>query len=227
MIPGNVASFHTNNRTYSAAIEPHEQGENWLLEAAKKGHSTAFGTLCERYKQQLLRAAQRITKSREDAEDAVQDALLRGFVHVRDFNGRSSFGTWLTRIAINSALMILRKKRTSLEVAMETADDPSGTGLSYQIPDRTPNPEKRYAEYEEHRILKQAIGRLRPSLRETVRLQHLQERSVRETAGVLGISVAATKARLFHAKAALRKSSILKLTRRPRMGRPMPALSAA
>jgi RNA polymerase sigma-70 factor, ECF subfamily len=227
MIPGNAPSFDTNFNTYSAALEPHEAGENWLVEAARRGHSTAFATLCQRYTQQLLRAAHRITKSREDAEDAVQDALLRGFVHVRDFNGRSSFGTWLTRIAINSALMILRKKRTSMEVAMESDDDGSGSALSYEIPDRTPNPEKRYAQHEEQRILIQAIGKLRPSLQETVRMQHLQERSVRETAELMGISVSAAKARLFHAKAALRKSPILKATRRLPLGRRMPVLSAA
>lgn len=227
MISGNTATLDMNFGAYSTTSEPHEPAENWLVEAAKKGHTTAFATLCERYSQQLLRAAQRITKSREDAEDAVQDALLRGFVHVRDFNGRSSFGTWITRIAINSALMILRKKRTSLEVAMESTDEASGGALSYQIPDRAPNPEKRYAQHEEQQLLKKAVRKLRPSLQEAVRIQHLQEHSVRETAQEMGISVAATKARLFHAKVALRKSSILKLTRRPRMGRPMPVLSAA
>src|SRR6201998_398189 len=94
-------------------------GEDRLVEAAKRGHSTAFGTLCERYSQQLFRAAHRITRNREDAEDAVQDTLLRGFVHLRDFDGRSSFATWLTRIAINSALMILRKKRAIPSVPFE------------------------------------------------------------------------------------------------------------
>lgn len=206
--------------------ESHKLTENCLVEAARGGHSAAFATLCERYKQQLLRAAHRITKSREDAEDAVQDALLRGFVHLRDFNGRSSFGTWLTRIAINSALMILRKKRASLEVALEGSDD-ANSAPSYQIPDRAPNPEKRYAQFEEQRLLRKAIRKLRPSLQAAVTKQHLQEHSVRETAEAMGISVAATKARLFHAKAALRRSSILRFKRQPRVGRTMPALSAA
>src|SRR5467141_4882903 len=88
----------------------HPLSDESLVEAAKLGHSTAFDTLSERYRQQLFRAAHRITRSCEDAEDAVQGALLRAFVHLRDFGGRSSFSTCLTRIAINSALMRLRKK---------------------------------------------------------------------------------------------------------------------
>jgi RNA polymerase sigma-70 factor, ECF subfamily len=112
-----------------------------LVEAAKRGHSTAFATLSERYRKQLFRAAHRITRSCEDAEDAVQDTLLRAFVHVRDFDGRSSFGTWLTRIAINSALMILRKKRPSLEIVTDCNEDFGADGLRYVIADHRPNPE--------------------------------------------------------------------------------------
>src|SRR5258708_30803628 len=89
----------------------HGLSEQRLVEAAKNGHSTAFDALSERYRQQLFRAARRITRSIEDAEDAVQDTLLRAFVHMRDFDGRARFGTWLTRIAINSALVKVLKKR--------------------------------------------------------------------------------------------------------------------
>jgi RNA polymerase sigma factor (sigma-70 family) len=197
-----------------------------LVEAAKSGHSSAFGALCELYTQQLLRAAHRITRSHEDAEDAVQDAMMRAFVHLRDFDGRSSFSTWLTRIAINSALMILRKKRTSREIAMENNNEDPASAPALEIPDRAPNPEKRYAENEEVRILKTAIAGLRPALREVVRIQQIQEGSMRETAQEMGISLAAAKARLFHAKLALRKSSMVKRMRQRRSGRrvrPLPA----
>src|SRR5260370_42628460 len=85
----------------------HGLSEASLVEAAKRGHSTAFATLSERYRQQLFRAAHRITRSCEDAEDAVQDSLLRAFVHITDFDGRARFGTCLTRIAINSARLAL------------------------------------------------------------------------------------------------------------------------
>jgi len=182
-----------------------------LVEAAKRGHSTAFAALSERYRKQLFRAAHRITRTREDAEDAVQDTLLRAFVHVTDFDGRSSFGTWLTRIAINSALMILRKKRTSLEIATDYSDEFVAEGLHYRITDHRPNPERRYAQREEEVILKKAIHSLRPTLRGVVQAQHLQERSIRETAEAIGISTSAAKGRMFHAKKALRRSLIRKL----------------
>ena len=174
-------------------------------------HSSAFATLCERYRQRLFRAARRITRSHEDAEDAVQDALLNAFVHIGDFDGRSSLATWLTRIAINSALMILRKNRAAPGITLESNDDFSRDGLWNEICDRAPNPESRYAQREAQRILRKAVQRLRPTLRGVVQIQ-LQGRSMQEAAEAIGISLAAAKGRLFHAKAALRKSAILKLT---------------
>jgi RNA polymerase sigma factor (sigma-70 family) len=227
MVPEISAISNRESKARPAASERREPAENKLVEAAKGGQPTAFATLCERYAQQLHRAAHRITRSREDAEDAVQDALMRAFVHVRDFDGRSSFATWLTRIAINSALMILRKKRTSLEIAMEGIDDFGTEGLCYKIADRAPNPERRYAQREERRILKKAVQTLRPTLREVVQIHQLQEFSMRETAEATGISVAAAKGRLFHAKAALRKSSVLKLMYQHRSGSEFRVLSAA
>ena len=227
MILENSTMSNGRRKARSVMYKSQEPAEKSLVEAAKGGHSTAFGTLCGRYGQQLLRAAHRITRNREDSEDAVQDALLRAFVHLGDFDGRSSFSTWLTRIAINSALMILRKKRTSLETATVGADDFGMDGPVYEVADRAPNPERQYAQSEEQKILKKAIRSLRPSLREVVEVQQLQERSMRETARAMCISVAAAKGRLFHAKVALRKSSILKLMHRPRSGGEFRILSAA
>jgi RNA polymerase sigma-70 factor (ECF subfamily) len=227
MIMENSAISKRMNKAGSAGFESQQPAEERLVKAAKAGHSTAFGTLCERYGQQLLRVAHRITRNHEDSEDAVQDALMRAFVHLRDFDGRSSFSTWLTRIAINSALMILRKKRNSFELTTTSPDDLEMSAASYQIADRAPNPERRYAKSEEEQILKQAIHRLRPALRKVIEVQHLQELSMRETAQGMCISVAAAKGRLFHAKAALRKSPILRLMRQPRSGGGLRVLSAA
>src|SRR5712692_514892 len=203
--------------TYATSMGgAHGLSDQSLVEAAKLGHSTAFDTLSERYRQQLFRAAHRITRSREDAEDAVQDSLLRAFVHMRDFDGRSKLGTWLTRIAINSALMILRKKRASPEIATDSNDNFDADGPRYEISDHVPNPEKRCAQSEEESMLKKAIQRLRPTLRVVVQIQQLQERSMRETAEAIGISLTAAKGRLFHAKNALRRSLSPKLVRQPR-----------
>jgi RNA polymerase sigma-70 factor (ECF subfamily) len=202
--------------TLSVDGSVHGLSDAGLVEAAKSGHSMAFGTLSERYRKQLFRAALRITRSREDAEDAVQDTLLRAYAHVADFDGRSSFGTWLTRIAINSAPMILRKKRTSHEIATDYSDEFVAEGLHYKITDLRPNPEGCYAAREEESTLKKAIHGLRPALRAVVQTQCLQERSVRETAQVMGITISATKGRLFHAKKALRRSLRPNLLRQPR-----------
>ena len=191
-----------------------EPVEKSLVEAAKRGDSTAFAILCEQHARQLFRTAQNITRCHEDAEDAVQNALLSAFVHLRKFDGRSTFGTWLTRIAINSALMILRKKRNAPVVDLDGAEDSSAGGLNHEIPDRAPNPELHYAKREEARILNNAIQELRPALREVVQKQQLQETSIRETAAAMGISEAAAKARLFHARIKLRKSSMLRMMRR-------------
>jgi RNA polymerase sigma factor (sigma-70 family) len=187
-----------------------------LVRAAQKGHAWAFDALCERYERRIFRSALRITRNREDAEDSVQDALLSAFVHIRAFDGRSSFATWLTRIAINSALMILRKKRSSIEIASKDSQDSAAGEQSLEMPDHAPNPENRYVQKEEVSALKEAIRALRPSLRNVVEIQQLQERSLRETAAAMRISIAATKSRLLHAKVALRKSRALKIMQQPR-----------
>jgi RNA polymerase sigma-70 factor (ECF subfamily) len=110
-----------------------------LVQAAKGGQSMAFVTLFERYSKQLFRAARRITKTREDAEDAVQDALVQAFAHLKDFEGRSNVATWLTRIAINSALMILRKKRATPLVPIEESTIRGETRR--ELPGAGPSPE--------------------------------------------------------------------------------------
>jgi RNA polymerase sigma-70 factor (ECF subfamily) len=227
MVFENVAISNTEGKSGPMASNSNAPTEKALVEAAKAGQSSAFAALSERYKPQLLRAAYRITRNREDSEDAVQDTLVRAFVHLRDFDGRSSFATWLTRIAINSALMILRKRRTSLETATVDIDEFGADGMVYEIADRAPNPEKRCAQSEEERLLKKAIHSLRPPLRRVIEIQQLQERSMQETAEAMCISVAAAKGRLFHAKVALRKSSSLKLMHRFRSVGEYRVLSAA
>jgi RNA polymerase sigma-70 factor, ECF subfamily len=96
--------------------------EQALVAAAKQGQVEALGALCQPLARKLIHSAQRITRNREDAEDALQDAFLSAFIHIKNFDGRSSFSTWLTRIAINSALMTLRKKRSSQEVPVGSGE---------------------------------------------------------------------------------------------------------
>ncbi len=180
--------------------------EETLVTAAKDGHTEAFDQLWQCHAKGILRTAYRITRKHADAEDALQDSLLNAFVHIGDFDGRSSFSSWLTRIAINSALMILRKERSAPELSL---DDP-GTQEKYlasaALADRAPDPEAGFARREEEQILQAALRELRPSIRQAVEPQKLNGHSLAETAQMMGLSITATKSRLYHAKAELRQS---------------------
>src|ERR1700758_4836596 len=123
-------------------VEGWSEGE--LIAAAKNGHGSAFGILCERHEEMIFRVTFRITRNREDAEDAVQDSFLSAFVHLAGFDERSRFATWLTRIAINSALGQLRKKRGVREISMDEPSNTEETRPQLELPDRTPDPEESY-----------------------------------------------------------------------------------
>lgn len=183
-----------------------EANEAGLLEVAKRGETAAFNLLYRTHAERILRTLHRITRNHEDAEDAVQEAFLSAFLHIQTFGGRSAFSTWLTRIGINSAFMLLRKKRNSHEVA-QVKDSESES--PWEVADSAPDPEQQYAEQERLKLLRGAVARLRPSIRRALEIHTLQGRSVEEIASEMGISVCAAKARLFHARAALRKSKVL------------------
>ena len=168
------------------------------------GPTGAFGALCQPLARKLIQTTQHITRNREDAEDALQDALLSAFIHIKNFDGRSSFSTWLTRIAINAALMTLCKKRSSRQIPVGPGEL-GANGVGWDVPDPSANPEKLYAQREKQRILREAICELRPTIRQAVEIQ-LRELSVEETAGMIGVSVAVAKGRLFHGRRALRKA---------------------
>jgi RNA polymerase sigma factor (sigma-70 family) len=176
--------------------------EQALVAAAKQGQAEAFSALCQPHTRKLIQSAHRITRNREDAEDALQDAFLSAFVHIKNFDGRSHFSTWLTRIAINSALVILRKKRRSREISV---GESGASGFGWDVLDPSADPEKACAHREREKILRQAIRELRPNIRQVVEIQQLRELSMKEAAGMIGVSVTAAKARLFHGKRALRK----------------------
>jgi RNA polymerase sigma-70 factor, ECF subfamily len=183
--------------------------EERLIAAAKTGRRAPFGELCERHVKKVFRVIHRIMRNREDAEDAVQDCLLNALVHLKDFDGRSQFATWLTRIAINAALMKLRKNRGAREVPIDEPKPSSEPVAQREIRYDAPDPEESCSLRERKRIVKSAISGLRPRARNVVELIHLQEHSIRETAQILGISTGAVKARMFHAKIALHRMPLL------------------
>jgi RNA polymerase sigma-70 factor, ECF subfamily len=175
-----------------------------LVAAAKSGDHPAFLELWTRHSNRAFKTAYRITGNRYDAEDAFQDAWMRAYIHLNTFDGRAKFSTWLTRIATNSSLMILRTKRTHPETSIEITD--GDTWQHWEIVDQTKNAEEVYATYERLEFLRRAIGRLKPSLRNVLEIHQSNDSSLKEVADFAGISVAATKSRLSRAKKTLRKA---------------------
>jgi RNA polymerase sigma-70 factor (ECF subfamily) len=180
--------------------------DDLLVVSAKAGDTFAFVELRERHASKLLRRLYRITRNWEDAEDALQDSIIRAFTHLNKFEGRSSFSTWLTRIAINSALMIVRKKSTCKELSIDGTNDGLEIINRVELLDRSEDPESCYARREREALLTRAMLRLRPALRDVIRLRHLEECSIEELAESLGISLTAAKSRLLRARIALRAS---------------------
>lgn len=185
-----------------------------LVAVAKMGNGAVFDELRRRHVGTMFRVVHRIIRHREDAEDAVQESFLSAYVHLNAFDGRAKFSTWLTRIAINAALMKVRKRknRLSREIPLENTAVAFDSFPKYEFKDFSPNPEEICEKEEQEAVLRDAIAKLRPSLRKVVELYELQERSMDETAQILGISVGAAKARLFHARTALRRNKALVLT---------------
>jgi RNA polymerase sigma-70 factor, ECF subfamily len=184
-------------------------GEEQLIAAAKSGGRASFGELCERHMKRVSCVTRRIIRNREDAEDAAQECLLNAFVHLKDFDGRSQFATWLTRIAINSALMKLRENRAAREVPIDEPDPSSEPVAQREFWYDAPGPEESCSLGERKRIVTSAISGLRLRARNVVELIHLQEHSIKETAQILGISTGAVKSRMFHAKIALHRMPLL------------------
>jgi RNA polymerase sigma-70 factor (ECF subfamily) len=176
-----------------------------LVAAAKCGQTLAFEELVLRHRQRVLAVAQRITNNREDAEDVAQESFHKAFLHLGAFQEKSRFSTWLTRIAMNEAFMLLRRRREGVEVLPENPDD--GTERSSEaFVDQGPNPEESCWRRERAGLLTRAINCLGPTIRTAILLRDIQERSVEETAQILGTSISAVKARVFQGRRKLRRT---------------------
>jgi RNA polymerase sigma-70 factor (ECF subfamily) len=183
----------------------HAAPDEDLVAAAKLRDHPAFVELWTRHSNTAFKMAYRITGNRDDAEDAIQDAWMKAYTHLNTFDGRAKFSTWLTRIAMNSALMILRRRRAHPETSMDWSAD-GETWQQWEMADKKANIEEHYARKEAGRHLKRAIHRLRPALRNIIEIQQSHDSSVKEIAEVAGISVAAAKSRLLRARTVLRRS---------------------
>jgi RNA polymerase sigma-70 factor, ECF subfamily len=205
-----VARWGVVNTAMSASEPKHlpstivRSDEGALVSAAKAGDLAAFEELVNRYEGRIFRLTMNITQNREDAQDAAQDAFLKSYQHLDRFQGDSRFYTWLVRIAVNEALMRLRKRRpnvVSLDEPVQTDDDV----IPHDVQDWGPSPEQRYARTEMNSILNEAMGKLDPIFRTVFQLRDVEQISTEETAELLGISVPAVKSRLLRARLKLRE----------------------
>jgi RNA polymerase sigma-70 factor (ECF subfamily) len=178
--------------------------ESVLVNEAKAGDYSAFEELVNRYEKKIYRLGMNITGNQEDAEDVLQEAFLKAFEHLPDFRADSRFYTWVVRIAVNQALMKLRKRRTSREVPMEDSVGENGEVIVHEFADWKPNPEQQYAQAELEGILQGAVNNLPPGFRTVFYLRDVEGLSTEETAEMLNLSVGAVKARLFRARLRLR-----------------------
>jgi len=182
-----------------------EQDDAQLVAAARSGVNDAFEVLVRRHQAKILSVAWRFTRNHEDAEDIAQQAFHKAFLHIRQFQGNSSFSTWLTRIAMNEGLMWLRRKRASAEMSLEALSASVDPSMQVDPADCAPNPEEACLQLETQRIVSTAMSSLSSKLLKAIQLRELAEMSTAETAGVLRLSVGTIKARVFHGRKKLRE----------------------
>ena len=194
----------------SCVTSMNKRSDEALVVAAKHGDTQAFEELVVRNRHRVVAVAQRITNNREDAEDVAQETFHKAFLHLNAFQEKSRFSTWLTRIAMNEAFMARRRKRGVFEVLAESSDSGETSSPEWFV-DRSPNPEESCWRSERRDLLTKAINQLNPAVSRTIVLRDIEERSAQETAQILGTTVSAVKARLFHGRRRLRRSVSLRL----------------
>lgn len=187
----------------SSMTRSNKEFEGNLVTAAKLGDSRAFEELVARHERRAFATAHRITGNREDAEDVVQESFHKAFRHLAKFEEKARFSSWLTRIVMNEAYMLLRQRRRMMAILPQNPEE-AESGPDPFV-DRNPSPEESYWRRERKELLTKAVNRLRPAIREAILVRDLEERSVEETAHFLGTSPGAVKARLFHARRMLRR----------------------
>jgi len=176
-----------------------------LVTAAKAGDVGAFEELVRRYDRNVFRIAQHITQNREDAEDVVQDAFLKAYENLPQFQMQSKFYTWLVRIAVNEALMKLRRRRPERMVSLDEEVRTEEDSMPREIADWSPNPEQQYNQSELKDILGKTIQGLPPGFRTVFVLRDVEGLSTEETAEALNLSIPAVKSRLLRARLQLRE----------------------
>jgi RNA polymerase sigma-70 factor (ECF subfamily) len=193
----------------TAELSEEARAELELVNRARLGDGTAFSALIRQYEGKIFRLAMNITQNREDAEDVLQEAFLKAYEHLDQFQGNSKFYTWIVRIAVNQALMKLRKRKTDRSVSLDEQIDTGEDTVAREIAAWDPDPEVQYSQDELNGILTEAIDGLAPIYKTVFTLRDVDGLSTEETAEALDLTVPAVKSRLLRARLQLRD----KLTR--------------
>jgi RNA polymerase sigma-70 factor, ECF subfamily len=204
---------HSASLSFSSratAYEDESRRDEDLVAAARAGSSAAYEEIQSLYSRRLYKRIFAMTKNREDAEDALQDTFLRAYVALDSFKGRSRFAAWLTRIATNSALMTLRKRRSRAEVSLDFPSREEEPFPLFEIRDTGLDPEQICDQRQKCYRALRAVQRLHPTLRNTFSIWLKQECSLKEVARTLDLSVAAVKTRLHRARKRLVSSTRFK-----------------
>jgi RNA polymerase sigma-70 factor, ECF subfamily len=191
----------------STAVVQHEQeSDDELLSNAQSGDQRAFDELCLRYRGMLKQRIFKIVRNREDAEDVLQETLLSAYRHLDTFRGTCRVSTWMMKIGINTALMLLRKRRSLPEMTSEHVSDDGQRFDSPDFRDRGLNPEQSYIADQTLRKLRSAMQRLPAHSRSLMDLYYRKERRLKDAAAAIGISEGTAKSRLLRARGMLRRS---------------------
>src|SRR5664279_5932642 len=134
--------------------------ESAVVAQAREGDTTAFGELVRRYEGKIFRLAQHVTQNREDAEDVLQETFLKSYEHLDQFQGNSKFYTWIVRIAVNQALMKLRKRKSDRSVSLDEGIDTGEDTVVREIAAWDEDPEQRFSREELGDILDTAVQSL-------------------------------------------------------------------
>ena len=194
--------FRTKKRNVrpTACKSPSCEADNVVETTADVIGKGAFEEMFAASRPKFVAIAHAVLRNREDAEDAVQNAFLSGYLHLRSFEGRSALRTWFTRIVLNAALMIQRKRKTSTIQPLPESSNSREVNWTENIPDSQPDPEMVHAERESLRFIDAILGKMKPVLRQAFTMTYYDELSGPEACALLGVSSGTFKARVFRAK---------------------------
>lgn len=200
--------YRDETRPLNPSLSASSACNQHLVDSARLGCPTAFAELWDIHSKRLYLTIFRIVRNTYDAEDALQDSFILAFSAVRRFEGRSSFHTWLTRIAINSALGMLRRRRRRPEMSLEAISLPEDERWSEGFRDVAPGPEQLLDRKQQHANLMHDVDQLPTRLQDVVQTLLVEDCTVREAACRLNISYAAAKSRLYRARVMMHSTNM-------------------